>query len=47
MATFDTLLAAYVAYVNLADDDARTTFLRERVGVKLAPGETFTAGPHA
>jgi hypothetical protein len=45
MATFDSLLAAYLAYLALADDDARATFLRERVGFKATPGETFKEGP--
>jgi len=41
MATFDTLLEAYLAYLALADDAARAAFLRERVGFKPSPGETF------
>jgi hypothetical protein len=45
MATFDALLAAYLAYVALADDAARVAFLRERVGFKATPGETFKEGP--
>ena len=43
--SFDDLLDGYAAYVNLADDDARTALLREGAGVKLAPVETFTACP--
>jgi len=43
--SFDALLDGYAAYVNLADDDARTALLREGAGVKLAPVETFTACP--
>ena len=34
MATFDSLLAAYLAYLALADDAARAAFLRERAGFK-------------
>jgi hypothetical protein len=45
MATFDSLLAAYLAYLALADDADRATFLRERVGFKATPGETFKEGP--
>ena len=45
MATFDTLLEAYPAYLALADDAARSAFLRERVGFKATPGETFKDGP--
>ena len=45
MATFDSLLAAYRAYLALADDAARATFLRERLGFKATPGETFKEGP--
>jgi len=45
MATFDSLLAAYLAYLALADDVARATFLRERVGFKATTGETFKEGP--
>ena len=45
MATFDSLLAAYLAYLALADDTAWATFLREHVGFKASPGETFKEGP--
>jgi len=45
MATFDSLLTAYLAYLALADDAARSAFLRERVGFKATPGETFKDGP--
>ena len=45
MATFDSLLAAYLAYLALADDAARAAFLRERAGFKVTPGETFKDGP--
>ena len=44
MATFDALLAAYLDYLAL-DDAARAAFLRERVGFKASPGETFKDGP--
>jgi hypothetical protein len=37
MATFDTLLTAYVGYNNLADAAAQTAFLREGAGVKTHP----------
>jgi hypothetical protein len=45
MATFDSLLTAYLAYLALADDAARAAFLRERAGFKVTPGETFKDGP--
>ena len=45
MATFDALLQAYLDYLALADDAARAAFLRERVGFKASPGETFKDGP--
>jgi hypothetical protein len=45
MATFDALFAAYLDYLALADDAARAAFLRERVGFKASPGETFKDGP--
>jgi len=45
MATFDSMLAAYLAYLALADDAARAAFLRERAGFKPTPGETFRDGP--
>ena len=45
MATFDSLLTAYLTYLALADDAARAAFLRERVGFKASPGETFKDGP--
>jgi hypothetical protein len=34
MDTFDSLLAAYLVYLALADDIARAAFLKERVGFK-------------
>jgi hypothetical protein len=45
MATFDSLLTAYLTYLALADDAARAAFLRERVGFKASPGETFKDDP--
>jgi len=45
MSTFDSLLTAYLDYLALADDAARSAFLRERVGFKASPGETFKDGP--
>jgi hypothetical protein len=45
MATFDSLLAAYRAYLDLADDAAQAAFLQERAGFKDTPGETFKDGP--
>ena len=43
--TFDSMLAAYLAYFTLADDDARAAFLRERAGFKPTPGEMFKDCP--
>ena len=45
METFDSLLAAYLAYLGLADDADRAAFLRERVGFKPSTGETFKDDP--
>ena len=45
MTTFDALLQAYLDYRALADDAVRAAFLRERVGFKASPGETFKDGP--
>ena len=45
MSTFDSLLTAYLDYLALADDAARSAFLRERVGFKPSTGETFKDDP--
>ncbi len=45
LATFDAMIAAYLAYLALADDTAKAAFLRERAGFKHNPGETFKDGP--
>jgi hypothetical protein len=45
LATFDSMLTAYLTYLALADDAARAAFLRERAGFKPTPGETFKDSP--
>jgi hypothetical protein len=45
MATFDSLLTAYLVYLALADDAARAAFVRENTGFNTTQDQTFKDGP--